>query len=431
MKKTPMEDWIIKRTGISRADQQELEAYQLKRVQEAVDYARKNSVFYQKQLAAWSGEAITSMAAFKKLPFTGPDDLKAANFDFLCVPQHQVDRIVTLNTSGTSGTKKRVFFTGGDLEKTIDFFDYGMRSLTGSSDRVLVLLPGQAYGTIGDLLKKALGRTGTVCHVYGILTDPEEVARLIDENCINCLVGIPIQILYLSRLKPGAFGKIEKVLLSTDYVPKVLVDELHRKFGTRVFNHYGMTEMGYGGGVECQVRDGYHLREGDLYFEIVNPHTGNPVPDGELGEVVFTTFGREAMPLIRYRTGDLAAFATTPCPCGTFLRTMKKVTGRRSNRQPIKANGVIDLSVLEELVLAFETVIDYGVTLLDQETLEIRVSVFGEGEKAALMAEITEKVQQDIHRTTGSLMAVQVIIDDELRPDQLVNSMIKRKIVIK
>ncbi len=76
------------------------------------------------------------------------------------------------------------------------------------------------------------------------------------------------------------------ILLSTDYVPAAIVDVLENIWGCKVFNHYGTTEMGLGGGVECEAYRGYHLHEADMLFEIVNPETGEPVPDGEYGEVV-------------------------------------------------------------------------------------------------------------------------------------------------
>ena len=123
-------------------------------------------------------------------------------------------------------------------------------------------------------------------------------------------------------------NNIEKILLSTDYVPEILIKEITDKFHCRVFTHYGMTEMGYGGGVECEALNGYHMREADFYFEIINPDTGKRVEEGQYGEVVFTTLTREGMPLIRYRTGDIACFSSEPCVCGTFLKTMGRVFGR-------------------------------------------------------------------------------------------------------
>lgn len=429
MKKTPLEAWIIKRTSISPENQDELRSFQLEKIIETVNYAKTNSPFYQKHLNDFDPDLINSWDDFNRLPFTTGDDLKNKAFEFLCVPQSRIDRIVTLNTSGTSGSKKRIFFTDEDLQKTVDFFDYGMRSLINNKDRVMVLLPGQAYGTIGDLLKKALERTRTVCVVYGLLKDLDAVEKTMIENEINCIVGIPIQVLYLSRMKVEGFKRIEKVLLSTDYVPQVMVAELNKKFGCQVFNHYGMTEMGYGGGVECEALNGYHLREGDLYFEIVNPDSGKPVADGIYGEVVFTTFNRQAMPLIRYRTGDIGAFSNEVCQCGTFLRTMKKVEGRIRNRIYFDEGVYLDLKELEEILLVWEDLVDYQVTVKDNQLLKIDVSFFNEEQSSKQEQQIKAKVQE--YFDTNFELSVQVEIEKSQlqKPDQLVNSMVKRKIM--
>lgn len=429
MKKTPMEEWIIKRTGISPANPKELETYQFKKIVETLNYAKKNSAFYQKQLEGIDPEQIKSWEDFKRLPFTSAEDIKNEPFKFLCVPQSRIDRIVTLNTSGTSGNKKRIFFTDTDLQKTVDFFDYGMRSLIGSSDRVMVLLPGQAYGTIGNLLKKALDRTKTTCVVYGLLTDLDAVEKIIVAKKINCIVGIPIQVLYLSRMKQDGFKCIEKVLLSTDYVPQAMVAELNQKFGCQVFNHYGMTEMGYGGGVECQALNGYHLREGDLYFEIIDPVYGEPVADGVFGEIVFTSFDREAMPLIRYRTGDIGAFSQATCQCGTFLRTMKKVEGRLKNRIHLEDGICVDLKALEEILLAIEDLMDYQLIVSDKHALKIDVSFYNEEPSAENENRVKMMVQEYFDKNCELPIQVEVAKNQLQKPDQLVNSMVKRRIV--
>jgi phenylacetate-CoA ligase len=89
-----------------------------------------------------------------------------------------------------------------------------------------------------------------------------------------------------------------------------------------------MTEMGLGGGVFCEADYGYHLREADIFFEIIDPITGFRLPDGETGELVFTTLSRTGMPMIRYRTGDESSFLPAPCPCGSKLRALQKIRKR-------------------------------------------------------------------------------------------------------
>lgn len=428
MKLTPLEKWIVDRTGIQERSRRALEAYQAKKIKEVVEYAKKNSLFYKEQLKHVQTKDIRTLKDVQNLPFTFPHDIKENPHGFLCVPQREVKRIVTLNTSGTTGEGKRIFFTEEDLDDTIDFFRYGMSCLTDHRDRVLVLLPGSAYGSIGDLLKKALAMSNIGCTVHGILVDTEEAARCIEERNITCIVGIPMQVLHFSRVKNEIFkSRIKKVLLSTDYVPEVLVYELTRKYGCSVFTHYGMTEMGYGGGVECEALNGYHMREGDLYFEIINPDTGKAVENGQYGEVVFTTLTRQAMPLIRYRTGDIAAFSFTTCPCGTFLNTMKKVQGRMDNRVELRENRFIYLRELDEVVLSFEDIMDYKAYVDVKGKLILEMVVQHENAFQRIKGEAARKVQEILYHKLGTGLNVEVTSNAENKPDPIANSMIKRK----
>jgi phenylacetate-coenzyme A ligase PaaK-like adenylate-forming protein len=146
--------------------------------------------------------------------------------------------------------------------------------------------------------------------------------------------------------------------LSTDYVPRAVVREVGRLWDCDVFEHYGMTEMGLGGGVDCAVHAGYHMREADLYFEIIDPITGGVLPEGEEGEVVVTTLTREGMPLIRYRTGDISCFIPGPCPCGTVLRRMERVAGRKNGRVILCGDHSFTLADLDEAIFSVAKVID-------------------------------------------------------------------------
>jgi phenylacetate-CoA ligase len=425
MKITPLENWIVNRTGIGSRSKEALEEYQWKQLRNTLHYAKENSRFYKEKLAHIDISSIQSIKEFDSIPFTFPEDIRKNSLDFLCVSQTEVKRIITINTSGTSGDEKRIYFTEEDLNATIDFFQYGMSCLTDETDRVLVLLPGKAYGSIGDLLKKALALSNIECVVHGVLTNLEEVEQCIEENNITCIVGIPMQVLYLSRTKSKVFEKyIKKVLLSTDYVPDILVKELKERYHCDVYNHYGMSEMGYGGGVECEALNGYHLREGDLYFEIVNPQTGEAVKEGEYGEVVFTTFRRQAMPLIRYRTGDIARFMTKPCACKTFLRTMDKVTERMINKVVLKNSEEIHLRELDETILQFGEILDYHAAIFDDDTLVITVTMNEEEE----FKQLKGKIANCIYDAFNFKINLEIKWKQDDRTPKITNSMIKRKI---
>jgi phenylacetate-CoA ligase len=360
---TPLDNWIKRKVGLQETDRltrEILARYQWLKLKETLDYALANSPFYQERLFPEPGHPLEHLEDFTSLPFTTADDLCNQPLQFLCVSQTDVARVVTLQT--WEEKPKRLYFTDSDLELTVDFFHHGMSGLVEAGQRVLILMPGERPGTVGDLLFRALVRMDVQGIVHGFVQDPARTIQEITEKRIDCLVGIPLQVLSLVRHKDGPgvpTGLIKSVLLSSDYVPQAIVDEVARVWGCSVFEHYGMTEMGLGGGVQCSVHEGYHLREADLLFEVIDPDTGQPVPDGETGEVVFTTLTRKAMPLLRYRTGDLARFIPGACPCGTILKRLDRIQGRLKGAVVLDQGHRFSISDLDEVVLALPGVLDY------------------------------------------------------------------------
>lgn len=363
MRKTPLEEWI--RTKIGGKDRpltrQALEKYQLRKLKETVIYARKNSPFYRKLLQDISGKDLPDISEIRHLPFTTADDLKQNPMSFLCVHPDRIARIVTLPTSGTTGNPKRIFFTGSDQELTIDFFHHGMATMVTPGGKVLILMPGELPGSIGDLLGKGLARM----HVEGILHGPvRDVGEALEKAAgrnVQCLVGIPVQVYAMAQYQriKGIHFAPHSILLSTDRTPPVIKRFLEQTWHCRVFDHYGMTETGLGGGVECEALAGYHLREADLLFEIVNPETGKGLDEGESGEVVFTTLTRKGMPLIRYRTGDISRFIPDPCPCGTILKRMDTIHERIPGRIVLKTGNVLTIRDLDEALFSLDGILDF------------------------------------------------------------------------
>ncbi len=158
---------------------------------------------------------------------------------------------------------------------------------------------------------------------------PAALAHWLAESGAHCLVAAPGQLEGLLRYFPNSGPPgLRSLLSSADRLDPVLRHVLASVWNCTVLDHYGLTEMGYGGAVECPAHDGYHLRALDMIVEIVDFCGDEPLPPGEVGEVVITTLEREAMPLIRYRTGDVASLLPAPCGCGSPLPRLGPVCGR-------------------------------------------------------------------------------------------------------
>lgn len=376
---SPLENWIFQKINgtsgsLTKAD---LENYQFQKLQSTLSLVKEKSPFYQKKLKD-SSSKIETLQDWSLLPFTTANELRMHNLQMVTVSQGDIQRVVTLDTSGTSGVPKRCFFTKADQELTIDFFGVGMTSLVSEEDRVLILLPCERPGSVGDLLFEGLSRKDITAIKYGAVQDVQEVMEIIQDQKITSLVGAPSQILALVRWAPvlgiPSPQAIRSVLFSTDHLPDAICQTIEKAWGCEVFNHYGMTETGLGGGVDCRAHYGMHLREADLFFEIIDPISGELVPDGQYGEVVFTTLTREGMPLIRYRTGDISRFMIDPCPCGTSLRTMDWIQYRVENRLDC-GEGLVSIADLDEALFSLPYVLNFRVEVEDGHPKKMKIEM--------------------------------------------------------
>lgn len=328
--RSPLDPWLAARLSIPsdelspatvRVRQDELLRGAVRRALDAP--------FYRARLAGLP--LPRSLDDLPGLPFTTADDLREDGDALLRVADDAVARVVTLPTSGSTGAPKRLRFADADIERTVDFFAVGMTTLCRPGDVVAVLMPGQRPDSVGDLLGRGLRRSG----MHPALLPPEasgpEHAALLAQAGAQVFVATPTQAramaeAVLSGQAPAS--RPRACLLSAEATPPETADRVRAAFGCEVFDHWGMTETGYGGGVECAAHHGFHLREADIFVEIVHPLTGAPLPDGQTGEVVVTTLAAEAMVLLRYRTGDAAALLPPPCRCGSPLRRLGPVRGR-------------------------------------------------------------------------------------------------------
>ncbi|MGE4560297.1 MAG: DVU_1553 family AMP-dependent CoA ligase [Desulfobulbus sp.] len=368
MKATTLEPLIARAIGkhelpLSRSA---IEDWQLQQLQRQLDYCQQRSPFYRQHLQGVRPASLQRLADIAGLPLTTEADLRARGTDMVCVSQDAIARIITMHSSGTTGTPKRLFFTIEDLDHTLDFFHLGMQHMVDPGQSVAILLPGATPDSTGHLLARALERFQVTSHIVGLVTQPEEAVRILNRLRPDVLVGFPVQILAIARMAEFLqipLGTIRSVLLCSDYIPRSLGAELTALLGCEIFTHYGTTETGLGGGVDCTAHSGSHLREADLFFEIIEPRTAQPVADGQWGEIVFTTLTRTGMPLIRYRTGDMGRLLPGTCPCGSSIRRLDRVRGRINQIRTLK-NGVrLGLHDLDEALFPLPGLLDYSARL--------------------------------------------------------------------
>jgi phenylacetate-CoA ligase len=191
-----------------------------------------------------------------------------------------------------------------------------------------------------------------------------------------------VAVLAVARHCPSL--RVRSVLLSSDHVAASLRNGVADSWHCEVFEHYGMTEMGLGGGVDCGAHAGYHMREHELLVEVVHPDSGAPTAPGEVGEVVFTTLTRRGLPLIRYRTGDLSCIVPGRCACGSPLLRLDRIHGRIGG-----GIGGLSMAALDEALFAHPDVIDFSASYrpVPTPTLHVEVATLpGGGEPEALRA---------------------------------------------
>lgn len=357
-----LDNWICEKieanNELSRYD---LEKYQLKELNNLIKYVKKNSPFYREIYKDLDG--INSLDELYKIPIINKEDIIQSGNKMVCVNQSEISRIVSLDTSGTMGKYKRIYFTEEDQNLTVDFFTHGLSFIVEKNDVMMIMLPFKRENSVGDLIKQALEIMQVSPVLNGSLSSFKETTSLMINNNVNSIVGMPVEILALGRYikKKNLPIKIKSILLSADMVNDTFIEEIKKVYNCDVFNHFGMTETGLGGAVECDYHNGMHIRENDLLIEIVNPVTKEKVEDGESGEILITTLTRKAMPLIRYATGDISSFVAGNCNCNSVLKRLDKIKYRLDDRVHIGKNLYISINSIDNILFHLDNLINYKI----------------------------------------------------------------------
>lgn len=353
---SPVHNWVAEKTGLhDELNSKTLADWQLERVKDLVIHARKNTRFYR-NLPVFSGN-------IEDLPFTTAADLGKDPMEFLAIPQAEVARITTLSTSGTTGTKKRIFFSGNDLERIRQYFAVGMKILTSAGQHAVILISDDTENSLGFLLRQALERIGVTSDILSVI--PDKDVAIAASLKADCIVGMPAEVLCMSRTQPGLRPK--SILLTADYVPQSVIKSIKETWKCEVFCHYGLTETGFGYAVDCACHEGHHTRDAEVFVEIVDPITGTPCKSGQTGEVVLTMLSNEAMPLIRYRTGDLSCFITSPCRCGSNLKKLGKIISRYEDDILLPGGHLINIHILDEILFAIPVIRGFDAAFIRED----------------------------------------------------------------
>ena len=360
---SPLQKWVGEKTGLgSSLNPDTLEQFQFARLREQLYYARSLCPYYSLKLQGLDIESIRERASLPLLPFTPAEALREKPQKLVCISGGDAPRVTTLNTSGSSGDTKRVWFSQADLARTVEFFARGMATMVGPDQTALVLLSGDSPNSLGDLLSRALTGIGVNPVIHGPVR--EMAAAIQAAKKADCVAGLPVQ---LNRLCLSASGlRPATVLLTADYIPQGIVDNIQNLWGSAVFTHYGMTESGFGLAVQCGAHEAQHLRDAEFIIEIIDPSSGEPLPDGQWGELALTSLRNEAMPLIRYRTGDITRRIVAPCACGGTLPRLDKIKGRVSSiaqKYPIHA--------LDEALFRLPGLLDYRANVPCDDGLDL------------------------------------------------------------
>jgi len=401
---TPLDAWVHNITG------DDIQKYRLKQINATLRLAQK-SQYYRMSLP----ERIESMSQFESLPTIDAGTLTRAGAQLACAPHSEIARIVTLMTSGSTDTPKRVFFSEHDLELTVDYFANGLRELASRGDVMAILLPCERPDGVGDLIARALMRIPVKPVRHGLVGSLAACVADLKNSNARSLVGTPVQTLAAARYCAARDIRlnIDAVLLSTDNIPRIIVSELNKTWGCEVFEHYGMTEMGLGGAIDCRAHNGYHIRENDLFVEILDDN-GRAVAEGEYGEVVITTLTREAMPLIRYRTGDISKLMKDECVCGSRLRRLAPLRGRIGGDVKMACGALVRIIEFDEVLFGITKVSGYTIkALCDDNLLEINLE-----SQESVGAADTGHVMELLN-SSGLIQDLEIRISTTLLPDVL------------
>jgi len=401
---------------LARSD---LDALQLNRLRDLVDRVAQVH-FYRDhfKLHDISRRSIRTLDDARRLPFTTKDDLRRQHpLGFLAVPRRDLARIH--GSSGTTGKPTFVAYTAADLNTWSDLCARFLVAGGLRPEHTVQIAFGYGLFTGGFGLHYGVEKVGAAI-IPAASGNTRRQIDILHDLAPEVLVCTPSYALTIAdgarelgmdpRSLPLRFGHFGGEPWTED-----MRREIEDSLDIQAFNNYGLSEViGPGVSGECMARTGMHLQEDHFLVECIDPETLEPVADGEPGELVITTLTREAMPLIRYRTRDIARLYREPCRCGRTTMRMGRVAGRSDDMLIIRGVNVFPSQIEEALLRVEGTTPHYLIEVdrpgtLDQVTVkvEIRPELFSD--RMDRMQALRERIGREIHTVAGIRAEVELV----------------------
>ncbi|ETW12502.1 phenylacetate-CoA ligase [Roseivivax marinus] len=394
---------------IETASRDEIAALQLERMKWSLRHAYDNAPFYRERFdsAGVHPDDLTSLADLAKFPFTTKQDLRDTYpFGMFAVPRERIARIHA--SSGTTGKPTVVGYTQNDVDMWADMVARSIRASGGRAGDICHVAYGYGLFTGGLGAHYGAERLGcTVVPVSGGMT--ERQVTLISDFRPDIIMVTPSYMLSIldefrrqgrdpreSSLKVGIFG--------AEPWSNAMRREIEEAFDMHAVDIYGLSEvMGPGVANECvETKDGLHIWEDHFYPEVIDPETGEVLPDGEMGELVFTTLTKEGLPIIRYRTRDL-----TRLHPGTArsMRRMEKITGRSDDMIILRGVNVFPTQIEEQLLKCAGLAPHFQIELISVDRMDAMI-VHAEAAESHAGAEARAAQSRDLAHHVKSVVGV-------------------------
>lgn len=399
----------------------ELRKLQFTRLKQLLDNVYHRVPFYKNKFdeCGIKPEDVKCLEDLQKLPFTYKQDMRD-NYPFgmFAVPQEQVVRIHA--SSGTTGKPTVVGYTARDIDTWAELMARTVSAAgVGRGD---ILQNAYGYGLFTGGLGAHYGAEKVGASVIPISggNSKKQLMLLKDfgSTAISCTPSYALS-LYEAALEEGIDPKELKLkvgIFGAEPWSEAMREEIQSKWGIDAVDIYGLSEIiGPGVGYEClEEKRGMHISEDHFIVETINPDTGEVLPAGEEGELVFTTITKEAIPLIRYRTRDITRLITAPCKCGRSSVRMNKVTGRSDDMLIIRGVNVFP-SQVEAILVNMKELSPHYVLIVDRvdnlDTLEVQVEL-AEGlfmDTISKLQELSKHIEKEIKAMIGVTCKVRIV----------------------